>query len=683
MANESEEPLISIIMPAYNAERFIGNAINSVLAQSYKNWELLITNDASTDKTCEFIERYRDSRIKIFHEKVNTGSAYLPRKLSFEQSTGKYVVNLDADDYIEPDYLRKLYGRLRECEADICCGKMVWVAEDGKLLDDDITIPRKEFDFSIQMTGKEAFFNTVPRWNIGMNGCMAKREVWEFGFNRTYKHGKRGIHDDENVSRYLLLVSKKVVFSDACHFYTVNSNSVTHVFNERIFDFMDADFDLLALIAEDYGVDSREYKAVEVHNYYAFRGSFGQFIRSSSRIDDKTIPRYLKRFKKWHDRINWKEVNRYEDIIHYLMDRNYYLEIILYLIYFKQFKTLKKFLLGVAQSIILRGTNNKYYKWYIYRKQREKLIRKRIYGKYNTNRSESGKRFPKYVVNVIDGTVQAGGLADRLRGILSTYAICKMHGLQYRLHFAYPFELEQFLEPNRYDWRVNETEICRNIKECDIVILDATEDSKFQFKKAGLYLESHLRNPKRQIQVFTNAGYAYTQDYSDLFHELFKPSEQLLNAINKQKAEIGNDYISVSARFLDLLGDFNETYGHGKALDENAACQLIEDGLREIEKIHDNHPGRKILVNSDSKRFLNAADAFEYTYVIPGNITHIDNKHADGSYERYEKTFLDFFMIAGASEIVLIKGRGMHRSGYPYAASLIFNKPFFEVNFGE
>lgn len=92
----NEAALISIIMPAYNASAFIADAIDSVLAQDYPHWELLIINDGSTDHTAEVIETYSDSRIRIFHTE-NRGVSKA-RNIGLTAMHGQYFTFLDADD---------------------------------------------------------------------------------------------------------------------------------------------------------------------------------------------------------------------------------------------------------------------------------------------------------------------------------------------------------------------------------------------------------------------------------------------------------------------------------------------------------------------------------------------------------------------------------------------------------
>ena len=94
-----KEPLVSVIMPAYNAEKYISESIESVLTQSYQNWELLITDDRSNDNTQQIVEEYcaRDKRIKLFINKEN-GGAGVARNNSIEKASGRFMAFLDADD---------------------------------------------------------------------------------------------------------------------------------------------------------------------------------------------------------------------------------------------------------------------------------------------------------------------------------------------------------------------------------------------------------------------------------------------------------------------------------------------------------------------------------------------------------------------------------------------------------
>lgn len=105
------EALVSIITPTYNCGRFIGETIESVLKQTYQNWEMIIVDDCSADNTKEVVERYmkRESRIKYYLLKENSGAA-VARTKAMELATGKYMAFLDSDDLWTEDKLeRQIY----------------------------------------------------------------------------------------------------------------------------------------------------------------------------------------------------------------------------------------------------------------------------------------------------------------------------------------------------------------------------------------------------------------------------------------------------------------------------------------------------------------------------------------------------------------------------------------------
>jgi glycosyltransferase involved in cell wall biosynthesis len=99
-------PLVSIAMPVYNCERTIAQAIRSILAQSFTDWELLIVNDGSTDDTISVIQQFPDPRIRVWSDHKNLG---LPTRLNetIEQSRGDYYARMDGDDIAYPERLEK------------------------------------------------------------------------------------------------------------------------------------------------------------------------------------------------------------------------------------------------------------------------------------------------------------------------------------------------------------------------------------------------------------------------------------------------------------------------------------------------------------------------------------------------------------------------------------------------
>lgn len=326
-------------------------------------------------------------------------------------------------------------------------------------------------------------------------------------------------------------------------------------------------------------------------------------------------------------------------------------------------------------------TKHTIYKWYVYRPQKFKYLKNDLLnGYYYDNNKSNNNNIDKTVVCIFDGRIKHGGLADRLRGIISTFHICKHNNIKFKICFIHPFDLTNYLIPNRIDWIIDPKLLNYNLCDTNVCYLDTNTDTEFEKKKQKSWLNKQLTSSFKEIHVITNAAFSYNESYSVLFNELFKLSPRLENTILKYKKILGSNYLSISCRFLDLLGDFNETYGTNKQLKDEEKENLILANLTQLEQLHLNYPELKILVNSDSITFLNRAKELAYVYVIEGNITHIDNP-SNNSYETYEKTFVDFFMIANAARIYLFKTSLMHNSGYPYAASLIYNKPFKRITF--
>ncbi|MEC1719115.1 glycosyltransferase family 2 protein [Schinkia azotoformans] len=100
--------LVSIVTPAYNCEDFISETIDSVLAQTYSNWEMIIVNDKSTDNTVEVINKYvqKDSRIKLINLNENSGAA-VARNKAIEKAKGRFIAFLDSDDRWKREKLKK------------------------------------------------------------------------------------------------------------------------------------------------------------------------------------------------------------------------------------------------------------------------------------------------------------------------------------------------------------------------------------------------------------------------------------------------------------------------------------------------------------------------------------------------------------------------------------------------
>lgn len=135
-------PLVTVIMPAYNAERFLEKAVQSVVNQTVTDWELLILEDCAKDGTLALAQALaaRDSRITVLPNKENMGVART-RNRGFDLARGKYVALLDSDDVWHPEKLEKQIARLEETGADLSYTSYAIVDVEGNKCKADYLVP--------------------------------------------------------------------------------------------------------------------------------------------------------------------------------------------------------------------------------------------------------------------------------------------------------------------------------------------------------------------------------------------------------------------------------------------------------------------------------------------------------------------------------------------------------------
>ena len=128
-------PLISVVIPLYNAEKYLSECLESILKQTLRAFEVIIVDDCSTDSSCEIVESYMpkfEGRLKLYHMEENTGSGALPRNKGLLLSSGEYVYNMDNDDMLTKTALEELYKLATEYNADVVyCERFYEVNPDG------------------------------------------------------------------------------------------------------------------------------------------------------------------------------------------------------------------------------------------------------------------------------------------------------------------------------------------------------------------------------------------------------------------------------------------------------------------------------------------------------------------------------------------------------------------------
>ncbi|MBE6024850.1 MAG: glycosyltransferase [Cellulosilyticum sp.] len=227
------KPLISVIVPTYNVEKYISKCLDSIISQTYENIEIIVVNDGSTDNSLSIVEEYekKDARIKVFSQKNQGLSA--ARNTGIDNSKGEYLLFIDSDDYIETNMIEVLENNIRENNADISICDFSWIDENEnpeRIKDIKIDVYHDK-DVMQQLIDRN--LQTVVAWNK-----LYRRYLWD---NLRYPVGR--IHEDEYVVHLLLdKCSTTVYTNEKLYNYIKHNGTITTsgFSRKKIFDKQEA-----------------------------------------------------------------------------------------------------------------------------------------------------------------------------------------------------------------------------------------------------------------------------------------------------------------------------------------------------------------------------------------------------------------------------------------------------------
>lgn len=248
--------LLSIIIPAYNIENYIGRCLDSLINQTYKNLEIIVVDDGSTDNTLSIIHEYEneDNRIVVIH-KENEGVS-IARLTGMKQAKGTYVGFVDGDDVVEDNMFELLMKNAIEYHADISHCGYVMDFPDGH---SDYYYGTKKKIIQDNETGLrnllEGKFIEPGLWNK-----IYKRELIDiFIQNQDMDYGIKNL-EDLLVNYYLFKESKLSIYEDLCKYHYVlrKSSAATNVSRNKISD----PLKVFKIIMADTKLDNQLYKIV-------------------------------------------------------------------------------------------------------------------------------------------------------------------------------------------------------------------------------------------------------------------------------------------------------------------------------------------------------------------------------------------------------------------------------------
>lgn len=228
------ESLISVIVPVYNVEEYLNECISSIVNQTYKNLEIILVDDGSTDK-CPYIcddWKNKDDRIVVIHKK--NGGLSDARNKGLDVAKGEYVSFIDSDDWISNDFYQVLFNALYEKNAQISASEVIWVYDNYQ--------NKEEFQYNNIVFSPEEALQTL----------LKGRGFYAVAWNKLYKKalfdgikfpiGK--LHEDEFVTYKLIHKADKLVLcKNTNYYYRQRQGSIMKEWSSKHLDVLEAYFE--------------------------------------------------------------------------------------------------------------------------------------------------------------------------------------------------------------------------------------------------------------------------------------------------------------------------------------------------------------------------------------------------------------------------------------------------------
>lgn len=210
--------MISIVTSVYNASDTIDRTIESVLSQSFSDWELVIVNDCSTDNTLDVVKYYAnlDSRIKIINHSVNMGAG-CARKTGINNISGEWMTFLDSDDYLKEDCLEVLNTYANAYDVDIVSQGFIMISEKGIIMEERIP------DKKIYVDGAKFKPNKQDTKRF-LNPMLIKSSLWK----KAVYSERRFIEDLQTLTQLLYYARNIMTINYAGYFYVQKESSLVH-----------------------------------------------------------------------------------------------------------------------------------------------------------------------------------------------------------------------------------------------------------------------------------------------------------------------------------------------------------------------------------------------------------------------------------------------------------------------
>lgn len=237
MKNKQESrPLVTIIIPAYNVREYISECVQSILNQNYRNLEVIVVDDGSTDDTGKLCDAISDSRLSVIHKK--NGGLVSARKRGLAQATGAYVGFVDGDDYVEPCFVSNLVNAIEDTKADFVHAGYCEFDENGVYE----CSGRFEKQFLLEDDNARIRFLNEYVFSKG-SICWITNSIWSKMFTRELiQDCYSSVPDSQsygedliNLIRCVMRCTKIATINNTDYRYRIRANSMTHLDKKELF----------------------------------------------------------------------------------------------------------------------------------------------------------------------------------------------------------------------------------------------------------------------------------------------------------------------------------------------------------------------------------------------------------------------------------------------------------------
>ena len=306
--------MISVIVPVYNVEKYLRKCIESIINQTYKELEIILVDDKSTDTSgdiCDDLAK-EDIRIKVIHKNKNEGLGYA-RNTALDIVKGEYVTFVDSDDYLDEDAIEVMHNAIQEKQVDACIGGFKRVSDD-EIITKKVTYREEEF------RGREEVDNLLFRLigsapdkkdaiKMSVWNCMYNMRIIK-DYNVKFESEREYLSEDIFFDiKYYHQANSVTILSNSCYNYRHNEKSLTKKYRKNRFE----------LSKKMYEKEKEELEKINLYEEAKYRLSRQFFIytlacikQENTKISNKALKEALKSIKEiCNDKLLRKVIDEY------------------------------------------------------------------------------------------------------------------------------------------------------------------------------------------------------------------------------------------------------------------------------------------------------------------------------------------------------------------------------------